>query len=207
MTSQEISWVQGSELPAEIVSAAARAVRSSRLSASENTRDVRLTRIVLIDGLSGAGKTSFERALRLALAEKLDEPIQHISVDLWYPGWDGLDEGIREAERIVADLNSDRDTWYQPWDWAASTPLPPKQIHAGGVAIVEGCGALTSSTRACADFAFWVEAAGGHDSRRKRALNRDGDIYRPHWDRWAAQDQARVDRDRPRELADVIVWT
>ena len=43
--------------------------------------------------------------------------------------------------------------------------------------------------------------------RRTRALERDGEAYRPWWDRWEAQDLARLACDRPRELADVIVLT
>ena len=36
---------------------------------------------------------------------------------------------------------------------------------------------------------------------------RDGEAYRPHWQRWAAQERALYAADRTRESADVIVRT
>jgi hypothetical protein len=44
------------------------------------------------------------------------------------------------------------------------------------------------------------------DARRKaRALARDGAAYERHWERWAAQEDAFLQREDPRALADVIV--
>lgn len=40
--------------------------------------------------------------------------------------------------------------------------------------------------------------------RKRRALERDGDTYRPHWDRWAAQEEEYIIRFQPRVCADLI---
>jgi hypothetical protein len=42
-------------------------------------------------------------------------------------------------------------------------------------------------------------------TRKARALARDGAMYEPHWDQWAEQEQRFFDRERPDRLADVIV--
>ncbi|MDQ1578127.1 MAG: hypothetical protein QOE21_814, partial [Microbacteriaceae bacterium] len=52
-------------------------------------------------------------------------------------------------------------------------------------------------------FAIWVELDAA--TRKRRALDRDGDAYRPHWDRWAAQELAFAEREHPSELADLVV--
>ena len=53
--------------------------------------------------------------------------------------------------------------------------------------------------------AVWVDAE--HDLRMARGLARDGETYRPHWQRWAVQEQAHFSADRTRDRADVRVWT
>ncbi|EJF46857.1 AAA domain protein [Schaalia georgiae F0490] len=154
--------------------------------------------LVLIDGLSGAGKST----LAAAVAPP-GGPWRVLGLDSYYPGWDGLEEGSRETARIARDLAAGRDTHYTPWDWEAGRPLVPVPLPAGIPTVIEGCGALTPASRASADLAVWVEAGGGADQRRTRALARDGDVYAPHWYRWAAQDGAR---DGAR-LADLVVRT
>jgi hypothetical protein len=42
-------------------------------------------------------------------------------------------------------------------------------------------------------------------SRKQRALDRDGEAYAPHWDRWAAQELSFIERENPRALADEIL--
>jgi uridine kinase len=51
----------------------------------------------------------------------------------------------------------------------------------------------------------WVEAA--TDVRMARGIDRDGEAFRPHWQRWAAQERELFGADRTRERADLIVRT
>ena len=43
--------------------------------------------------------------------------------------------------------------------------------------------------------------------RRARALSRDGETYAPHWERWAAQEDAVYRSSRPRDRADLVLRT
>jgi hypothetical protein len=49
----------------------------------------------------------------------------------------------------------------------------------------------------------WVEAP--EAERFRRAMERDGDAYRPHWDRWARQERIHFAREGTRARADVVV--
>jgi hypothetical protein len=69
--------------------------------------------------------------------------------------------------------------------------------------VVEGSGALSARNRAVATFGIWIEL--DEATRKSRALDRDGDRYAPHWDRWAQQEREFALREHPSELADVIV--
>jgi len=52
---------------------------------------------------------------------------------------------------------------------------------------------------------IWLEA--GRDIRLRRGIDRDGESYRPHWQRWAASEEALFALDGTRSRADLIVDT
>jgi hypothetical protein len=43
--------------------------------------------------------------------------------------------------------------------------------------------------------------------RFTRGIDRDGEAYRPHWERWARQEEALFAADRTRDRADVVLDT
>jgi cytidylate kinase len=71
--------------------------------------------------------------------------------------------------------------------------------------VIEGCGAIRREGLAIAALRIWVDAPA--DVRRRRALERDGDTYSPHWQRWALQEERfRAIHDGPGN-ADLVVTT
>lgn len=68
---------------------------------------------------------------------------------------------------------------------------------------MEGVGALSGGNAELADVRIWVEVPDG--VRKERALQRDGDTFRPHWDRWARQEDALIAEFDPRDRADFVV--
>jgi hypothetical protein len=149
--------------------------------------------VVLIDGGSGAGKTSLGLRLAPALGAQL------VSLDDIYPGWDGLEAG---SAAVATDLLRERDPGWRAWDWRTARPGPWHPLDPTRPLVVEGCGALSRAARARATLGVWVELDAAE--RRRRALARDGDAYAPHWDRWARQEEAFGAREHPRDLADVL---
>ena len=158
--------------------------------------------VVLIDGRSGAGKTTLSR-LVAANWPVAGRP-QLIPLDLLYPGWDGLDAGVaRAVDDILRPHARGLVSTWRRWDWDAQADAEAHAVDPALGLIIEGCGALTPITARVADVRVWVDAPDA--VRKERALARDGDGFRPHWERWAAQEQRHIDRDGPRALADVIV--
>jgi hypothetical protein len=49
----------------------------------------------------------------------------------------------------------------------------------------------------------WLEVAA--PVRKKRALDRDGAAFAPHWDQWAAQEDAMLARERTPDRADITL--
>lgn len=153
---------------------------------------------VLIDGRSGSGKSTLAVELHNAWAGSVV-----VRLDDIYPGWDGLLWAADHVLRSLLEPRAAGDTgrWRQ-WDWATSEPAGWHTVEPGQRLIVEGIGALTPATRALADLGIWVDADDAE--RKRRALERDGETYRPHWDRWAAQEAEFIARFQPRACADLI---
>jgi len=157
--------------------------------------------VILIDGRSGAGKSSLARTL--VSRWPLHGRVQLVALDSIYPGWDGLDEGVRLARELILTPHARGlvGVW-QRWDWSQQEPAEAHAVDPSLPLIVEGSGALTSATGRLADVTVWLESPA--DSRRRRALARDGETYRPHWDRWARQEEQHVARDDPMGLANLV---
>lgn len=156
---------------------------------------------VVIDGRSGAGKSSLARALVARWPD--GAPVQLLALDSIYPGWDGLAEGARiAADDVLAPHAAGRRAQWRRWDWADDRRAEAHVVASDLPLVVEGVGALTPASAALADVAVWLESPAA--SRRERALARDGEGYRPHWERWAAQEDAHIAAHDPRGLAGLV---
>jgi hypothetical protein len=154
--------------------------------------------VVLIDGRSGACKTSLARAL--VARWPLHGRVQLVALDSLYPGWDGLDEGVRLArEQILVPHARGLIGVWQRWDWDAATTAEAHAVDPSLPLIVEGSGILNPVTARLGDVRVWLESPPA--SRKLRALTRDGDGFRPHWDQWARQEDAHIARDVPAHSA------
>lgn len=168
------------------------------------------TRVVGVDGRSGAGKTTLAAALAAALGGGgAAAPL--VSLEDAYPGWDGLDAAVPLLlDGVLAPLATGAMATLPGWDWARDVPTPPRPVPLSGApqgpppwVVVEGVGV---GARACAPHLavlLWLEVAA--DVRHERAMARDGDLYRPHWRRWAAQEDRHLARERTPHRADLVL--
>jgi predicted kinase len=147
--------------------------------------------VILVDGGSGSGKTTLATSVAGVLHAQL------VRLDDIYPGWDGLQEASDAVSRDI--LGAHR---WQRWDWTQGSPAEWHEIDPSAPLVVEGSGSLSRLNRAGATFGIWVEL--DEATRKRRAFERDGDSYRPVWDRWAAQERAFFARERPDILADFV---
>jgi len=156
------------------------------------------TRVVAVDGRSGSGKTSLATALRAALGAPA------VSLEYLYGGWDGLERGI---DMLVSDvlepIAHGRAARVPRYDWIAAAWDTPWRLEPPEVLIVEGAGAGARRAAAYESALIWMEAPAS--VRKKRALDRDGATFAPHWDAWAAQEETMLACERTPERADIVI--
>ena len=144
-----------------------------------------LPMIIGIDGRSGSGKTRLSELLEQSLsAEGIG--VRVLNLDSIYPGWDGLEDGTKTWQKISRNLHKGKPASYREWDWHADAPGTEHTINPAQeiVIICEGVGAIAGTC----DVRIVVKAP--NELRYRRAIDRDGETYRPHWERWAAQEEA-----------------
>ena len=154
--------------------------------------------ITLVDGRSGAGKSHY--AAELARAR--DAVV--VSIDDVYPGWDGLDAGSWLIhEYLVRPYLAGLTGRYRPWLWEEQRRGEWVEVSPDVPLIVEGCGAIRRDSVTTSSRLVWVETDDA--VRRERALERDGQMFEPHWTRWALQEERFLALHHSRELATEIV--
>ncbi|MCA1008542.1 (d)CMP kinase [Rhodococcus hoagii] len=157
--------------------------------------------LIGIDGPSGSGKSTLATRVAAALD---DAPI--LRMDDVYPGWEGLAASVpRLVRQVLSPARHGRIPRYRRYDWHLCDYAEWRAIRRHRYLIVEGAGATCGVAREY--FAVRVFVDADPDERMRRALQRDGEMFRPHWDRWALQEAALFGPDRTRRAAHVTVIT
>jgi cytidylate kinase len=159
-----------------------------------------VTKVIGVDGPSGAGKTE----VALTLGARLRAPVLHLE-DI-YPGWSGLAEtpGM-VVNRVLEPLAVGEIGLVARWDWEHNRPGTVMRFAPTPLLILEGVGSGARICRPFLSLLVWLDAAAS--VRKARALSRDGDVYAPFWDMWAEQERRLFAADDIRASAEVVVDT
>ena len=166
------------------------AIRSSRGPGGVTTR------VIAIDGLGGAGKSSLARWL----ARELDAPIIHTDdFANWENPLDWWPDLIAHALEPVAE---GRAASYQPTSWAGEEKAPVV-IEPCDFLILEGVTASREAFRPYLAYSIWIETP--RELRLRRGMERDGHQARAQWEEWMEAEDRYVDRERPSAHADCVL--
>jgi uridine kinase len=177
------------------------------------------TRVVLIDGPAGSGKSSLANRLSLALggAESAgagtydpdnptpdDAPVQILHGDDMYEGWGGLPILDRIlVDQVLEPLSRGVGGEFAMWDWLLEERTHVIRVPQRPYLIVEGVGVGQRSARPFASLVIYVDAP--WPERLRRGLERDGQEMRSQWEAWhITEDDFLYAEDTLRE-ADAVV--
>jgi len=159
------------------------------------------TKVVAIDGPSGAGKTDFAAAL----AQRLPSAYV-LHMDDLYPGWDGLEQAVADLhDQVLAPLARGERAAYRGWDWEHERYAGWHSLPLTELLVVDGVGSGAGRNAELESVLIWLEA--DPDVRFRRGIERDGETYLANWQRWAAQEQVLFAADMTRQRADLILDT
>ena len=172
--------------------------------------------IILVDGRTGSGKTTFAAALQNRLFQKGESAPRVIHMDDLYEGWDGLQAGVDYLIRQILNPLSRREgaSW-QEYDWAAVDEAKPDKVGArtgawrefrgGTPLIIEGVGSLSRVAAEQADVTIWLEADQAVRQARIAARGAEGDGDGSWFAMWTAQEADFYAREKSDEIADLTI--
>jgi len=155
--------------------------------------------VVLIDGPSGAGKSTLADRI-LDAWPVMDGPTPGqptlIRLDDIYPGWNGLAAAsVHLTAHVLRPFRAGLPGAWQRHDWDRDMPAEWHRVDPARPLLVEGCGTLSAANAGLSDVRIWLTAE--DQERKQRALDRDGEAFRSHWDQWQAEWQGFLVREEP----------
>lgn len=156
------------------------------------------TRLVLVDGPSGAGKTTFAEAL----AGRVGAEIVH--TDDLLDGWeDQFTYWERLVRSVFEPIARGEAATYPIYDWHAGKFAGGVTVMPVKVLIVEGVGAAREEGRPLASLTVFVDAP--LEARLARSLRRDGPLMQPKLELWRRREGLHFAADATAWCADVVI--
>jgi len=161
------------------------------------------TKVILIDGPAGSGKTTFAHHLSQALNSC---PV--ISMDDLYNGWNSpLNDELyaRISTQIFDALRDEVDIRYQKYDWYEEKFNNWIDVQTTDYLIIEGVGALHPKNLDNSCLKIWVEAS--QKLLLRRVLGRDGEHIREQMLTWQKMEQEYFKKYKVIDKADFALQT
>jgi uridine kinase len=156
------------------------------------------TKLVLIDGCSGAGKTVFAEGLSRSVGGEL------VHTDDLLDGWhDQFTYWNRLVRNIFEPIADGRSGGYRRYDWVQGKFVEWVAVKPAPVLIVEGVGAARAEGRKLASLSVFIDAP--RSIREARSLARDGVAMQTRLARWRLREDVHFAADATSWCVDLVV--
>lgn len=186
-------------------------ITNSELAAAIQSVEAPATRLVLIDGLGGAGKSVLAEALAAELQASLVA-----GDDFYLPSVERKRAGLRSdavgasydwrrlERQVLAPLSRGEGARYQRYDWDNDCLGDWVAVPAKSTVAVEGVYLLRDQLRHYASVSIWVETP--REVRLARGIERDGEAARSRWiHEWMPAEDAYLSAMRPDAAATLVI--
>lgn len=180
-----------------------RSISADDLTQFVDARIMATPSLILVDGRSGSGKSTFAERLareRGSVVVATDDVAWHLSPTEWA---DAMLEGI------IGPWARGEAVAYRPPGWVRMGREGHIAVPAGADLIVEGVGAARHELAPYAQMVVWVQA--DRTESRRRGIERDVRQGRESreaaqfWDDWAHSEEPFLEAEQPWMRADLVV--
>jgi len=156
------------------------------------------TRVIGVDGLGGAGKSTFAERLAAAFGG-----CQIVHTDDFASWDDPVDWWPPLIEQVLEPLARGERAEFSPSLWTPGIVREPIEVVPAEFLVLEGVTASREAFRPYLTYTVWVDAPA--DVRLRRGVERDGEQARTQWRAWMADEDRYRELERPDARADLVV--
>jgi uridine kinase len=168
---------------------------------NESSKKCGQTKIIVIDGPAGSGKTTLAKSLS-GLLENC--PIIHM--DEIYEGWENaLSPKTSQdlVEWIINPLLESRSIEFVKYDWYLEKRIEKVVINLPKVLIIEGVGSSSFEISKYASLKLWIEVT--KETGINRVLTRDGQQIQEQMKKWQSQESKFFIENNSKENSDIWI--
>jgi uridine kinase len=156
------------------------------------------TKLVLIDGHSGAGKTRFAETLSRSVGGEL------VHTDDLLDGWgDQFTYWENLVRNVFEPIAAGRPGGYWRYDWGLGRFTEWVPVKAAPILIVEGVGAARAAGRELASLSIFIDTP--RSVREAGSMARDGEAMQTQLARWRRREDLHFGADATAWCADVVI--
>jgi uridine kinase len=159
------------------------------------------TKIVVIDGPAGSGKTTLAKSL-----SRLFENCPIIHMDEIYEGWENalLKKTSNDlTDWIINPLLESKTIEFIKYDWNLEKRIEKVVINLPNVLIIEGVGSSSFEISQHACLKLWIEV--NKDTGINRVLTRDGQQIQEQMKKWQSQESKFFSENNSKENSDIWI--
>ena len=168
---------------------------------NESSKKCGQTKIIVIDGPAGSGKTTLAKSLS-GLLENC--PIIHM--DEIYDGWENaLSPKTSQdlVEWIINPLLESKSIEFVKYDWYLEKRIEKVVINLPKVLIIEGVGSSSFEISKYASLKLWIEV--NKETGINRVLTRDGQQIQEQMKKWQSQESKFFIENNSKENSDIWI--
>ena len=168
---------------------------------NESSKKCGQTKIIVIDGPAGSGKTTLAKSLS-GLLENC--PIIHM--DEIYEGWENAlsPKTFKDlVEWIINPLLENNSIEYIKYDWNLEQRIEKVVINNSKVMIIEGVGSSSFEVSKHASLKLWIEV--NKETGINRVLTRDGLHIQEQMKTWQSQESKFFIENNSKENSDIWI--
>ena len=168
---------------------------------NESSKKCRQTKIIVIDGPAGSGKTTLAKSLS-GLLENC--PIIHM--DEIYDGWENaLSPKTSQdlVEWVINPLLESRSIEFVKYDWYLEKRIEKVVINLPKVLIIEGVGSSSFEISKHVSLKLWIEV--NKETGINRVLTRDGQQIQEQMKKWQTRESKFFIENNSKENSDIWI--